>query len=307
MTYHKTPYVFAVLLSSLLFRCHVAESTEADSSAWSKSVQDQIHHREYEISAQTDSKTGTIDYHAPNRIHGFRTRFADDGICVTPRIPDSAPWRWEMTLRSCSDGKNQVSVDSAQLAVLGNRIEYRRGNITEWYVNSAAGLEQGFDIARLSETLTGSELTLQLEIGGTVSPVVSEEGDSVSFKNTDGNTVVAFGKLVSTDANGRNLPSSFAHCGCDLAIRVNTENAVFPITIDPIATSPAGVMDGSQVNELFGFSVNTAGDVNGDGYADVIVGSYGYDGGSGNEGRAFVYPGMSSGISTTAVWSVVGG
>ena len=40
----------------------------------------------------------------------------------------------------------------------------------------------------------------------------------------------------------------------------------------------------------FGYSVGTAGDVNGDGYADVIVGAPDYDSGQTNEGRAFVVP-----------------
>ena len=47
----------------------------------------------------------------------------------------------------------------------------------------------------------------------------------------------------------------------------------------------------------------TAGDVNGDGYADVIVGAHGYDNGQTDEGRAFVYHGSASGLSTTAAWT----
>jgi hypothetical protein len=49
-----------------------------------------------------------------------------------------------------------------------------------------------------------------------------------------------------------------------------------------------------------GWSVAGAGDVNGDGYSDVIVGAHGYDNGQTNEGSAFVYHGSASGISTTA-------
>ena len=39
----------------------------------------------------------------------------------------------------------------------------------------------------------------------------------------------------------------------------------------------------------------TAGDVNGDGYADVIVGAPGYDNGQTDEGRAFVFLGSAAG------------
>jgi hypothetical protein len=43
--------------------------------------------------------------------------------------------------------------------------------------------------------------------------------------------------------------------------------------------------------------------VNGDGYADVIVGAPYYDNGETDEGRAYVYHGSSSGLSATANWT----
>ena len=42
-------------------------------------------------------------------------------------------------------------------------------------------------------------------------------------------------------------------------------------------------------NDALGFSVSTAGDVNGDGFADVIVGAPLNDAGGANAGRAYVY------------------
>ena len=59
----------------------------------------------------------------------------------------------------------------------------------------------------------------------------------------------------------------------------------------------------NQGSAFFGYSVSTAGDVNWDGYSDVIVGAYGYDNGESNEGRAFVYHGSSTGLSTTLDWT----
>ena len=40
---------------------------------------------------------------------------------------------------------------------------------------------------------------------------------------------------------------------------------------------------------VFGRSVSTAGDVNGDGYADVIVGAWANDAGGSDAGRAYIY------------------
>jgi hypothetical protein len=46
-------------------------------------------------------------------------------------------------------------------------------------------------------------------------------------------------------------------------------------------------------------SVSRAGDVNGDGYGDVIIGASAYDNGQTDEGRVYVYHGSASGLSTT--------
>jgi hypothetical protein len=49
--------------------------------------------------------------------------------------------------------------------------------------------------------------------------------------------------------------------------------------------------------------VRTAGDVDNDGYADVIVGAALYDDGETDEGRAFVYAGSASGLAATPDWT----
>ncbi len=70
------------------------------------------------------------------------------------------------------------------------------------------------------------------------------------------------------------------------------------------------VVYGLTESARFGSSVATAGDVNGDGYDDVIVGAPGFDalGDTANDnGKAFVYYGSPTGISTTPDWSVTGG
>ena len=46
-----------------------------------------------------------------------------------------------------------------------------------------------------------------------------------------------------------------------------------------------------------GFSVDGAGDINGDGYADIIVGAGRYDDGEKDEGAAFLFLGSAAGIA----------
>jgi hypothetical protein len=69
-----------------------------------------------------------------------------------------------------------------------------------------------------------------------------------------------------------------------------------------LSTTAAWTGESEQAGALFGFSVATAGDVNGDGFSDVIVGAYHHDNGQTSEGRAFVYHGSAAGLSTTAAW-----
>lgn len=69
-----------------------------------------------------------------------------------------------------------------------------------------------------------------------------------------------------------------------------------------LSTSPAWTFKGISGLEHLGKSVASAGDVNKDGFSDVIVGSYGYSNGQLSEGRALVFLGSASGLSTQPNW-----
>ncbi len=69
-----------------------------------------------------------------------------------------------------------------------------------------------------------------------------------------------------------------------------------------LATTPAWTHDGGQAGAHFGVAVNCAGDVNADGYDDVIVGANRYDAGQTDEGRAYVFLGGASGLANAPVW-----
>ena len=66
-----------------------------------------------------------------------------------------------------------------------------------------------------------------------------------------------------------------------------------------IVSVPLAILESNQEFAYFGYAVNGAGDVNNDGYDDVMVGAWRYDHGQEGEGRVFIYYGAATGISTT--------
>ena len=73
---------------------------------------------------------------------------------------------------------------------------------------------------------------------------------------------------------------------------------------DGTPANAAWTAEGDKAAAYLGTSVGTAGDVNGDGYSEVVVGAPYYDNGQTNEGLATVYHGSAAGLATMAGWTI---
>ena len=307
----------------------------AADGAWIDTVEQRIAAEEYHVTWQGRTVLHGLDaaYHAPNRVQGLRTYFAGTGFRVVPRAagPDTLPaWEWSLSLAGYGEGGRSWRVPEADLAPRDNRIEYRRGALIEWYVNEPRGLKQGFTLSAPPDELARGEaldalavspapgrgradapaaeslVHLDLELSGDLRPSFAADGRSIDFMTASGAQAVHYAELVVTDATGRELESwmeGVAEPVRGVRIVFDARDAVYPVTVDPLATSPAWTAESDQAGSDFGFFVATAGDVNGDGYSDVIVGAQTYDNGETDEGRAFVYLGSPAGPAATAAWT----
>jgi hypothetical protein len=69
------------------------------------------------------------------------------------------------------------------------------------------------------------------------------------------------------------------------------------------STTPGWELMGAGEDESLGWSIASAGDINGDNYDDVIIGAPWASYPQGHEGRAYVFYGSNTGLSTTADWT----
>lgn len=67
---------------------------------------------------------------------------------------------------------------------------------------------------------------------------------------------------------------------------------------------PAWTFKASQLGASFGHAVAAAGDVNGDGRNDVLVGAPRWDNGEVDEGRVFLFLGNNGGLGSNATWTI---
>ncbi|MCG6864964.1 MAG: integrin alpha [Thiogranum sp.] len=256
-------------------------------ASWLAAAQRWITLREYRAS---ENATGL---QAPSRRQAFRTYFEPTGIRVVDRVADGSPQLLALRLQRAGRPDLLVPVTPGVLKSNGARVEIHHGFLVEWYLNSPAGLEQGFTLPQRAAGEGPVVLDLSLE-----GAKASGNGDSVRIATATGRRLV-YGRPKAVDAAGTALPVELAVMSASrIQLRVDDSNAVYPVVIDPLLADAAATrLESDQQGALFGFAVAGAGDVNGDGYDDVIVGAWRYDTGVTDGGAAFIFHGSATGIA----------
>jgi FG-GAP repeat. len=257
---------------------------------WTQRIAADISCGEYHFAAQTDNS-----FSAPNRAQGLRSSFTNRGLHVESRTLGDAAWSFDLSLARFGRERALSPVSLAIPVVDKNRISYTRTTITDWYVNDSKGLEQGFDVTESPRARNFGRLAIEMAFSSPLKVTLETDGRSIQFQDADGQVVLRYGELEVTDAAGSELQAALELGRETLRILVNDESAVYPIRVDPLFTSPAWTASGDQGGAQLGVVVASAGNVDGDSYADVLVGAPFYDSGQPDEGKVFLYLGSASG------------
>lgn len=251
-----------------------------------------------------NSHSDSQEAHFVNRAQNLRSQVDRTGWVLEPRDSTQSKehWSWKFIREGTLARKTEIMATGPKIVI------DHGGGQSEIYENNSKGIEQSFifqtDPNPKSDTLTvrGSfDTTLKIRAAST---------DRIIFSDDQQDRLV-LGNLVAFDAVGKILASAFVikkqpGRSAMLEIRVQDRNAVYPVTVDPLAFSPAATFETDQDGAGLELSVASVGDINADGFSDVVVGAPAFDAGYIDQGRLFLFLGSSTGLAEAPSFSVDG-
>ncbi len=302
-----------------------AKSADPDPT-WVSGVLERIEASEYMPREVKPGNTqGGSVWRLTNRSHAMVASVDANGWSLRPRntkahgdraeVTSAAPkqeadgieWEWRYTLRGMRRGGQSERLGSPNISESGATVHLSYGEeVVEWYRNSKSGVEQGFTLSRRPLPTGKSELILRGEVRTRLRGA-ERNRDTIEFLSSD-RVAFEYSGLKIFDARGISLPGWLRYhptaAGGSLDIHVDDRNAVYPIVIDPIAKSASWAFESNKAEAYFGYAVASAGDINGDGFSDVIIGAPNYNNpdanSSNDEGRIYIFHGTKTGLPNTA-------
>ncbi len=178
------------------------------------------------------------------------------------------------------------------------RVELPRVGMTESWQPVAGGFEQIWEI---ESKPPGSDLLVlnlvfdaathwEVDAGHRGAQILGDTGGSWSYAG-----------LEVWDATGDPIEAWMKATDQGLSLLVRDTNAVYPLTVDPTLSQDDKLMASDAAeDDYFGTTVSGAGDVNNDGFDDVIVGAPETDDNGNRSGSAYVYLGGPGGLDPSS-------
>ncbi len=212
-------------------------------------------------------------YQVENPGQKLNARFGSLGLDV-----QAESTHFGMSVRGYGYGTALTPVHHVRPSAGSNRVEYRRGALTEWYVNGPLGLEQGFTLSRRPGKANGQPLRIAMDLSGDLS--AATEGSGMKLTRNNGVTVLRYAGLTARDANGKELTASLVIEPKKLLLEIDDSAACYPVTIDPTIQNFTLTASNVENGDEFGISVAIDGNT-------VVVGTSVV--GPMQEGAAYVF------------------
>jgi hypothetical protein len=196
-------------------------------------------------------------YTADNPAQRYSVQFGSAGTDVQLGAGQHVSRRLSMRLSGVDAGGDKIGLSSVHLRASGSRMEYDRGDVQEWYANTSEGLEQGFTISHKPVSGKQDRLQVHLAVSGNWQGHLSQDGRWVDFRGSG----LRYGKLQAWDAQGHRLGSHLRLSGQEVALEVDTRQAVYPVRIDPliVGSGPALTDSDAAQYDYFGWGVSLSG------------------------------------------------
>lgn len=274
--------------------CPGAEQSSTIQQAWSGDLRDSAGTLRAEFTATGAIRLvsqGDLEGGAAREMHGAPTLLTR--ACGRGDAAESAPAP-AVPLATPQGGAWSYAAEVA-------RWRRRVDACEEWWTALPEGLQQGWS---LSKPPPGSgPLLVDLAISGTV----GLDGDGLGAWFESNGVRFRWRGLTAFDARGTPLAVAARKGPAGLLIEVADAGAVYPITIDPIVTVASWSPEWNQYLAHLGTTVAAAGDVNADGWDDVLLAAPDFDNGQTDEGKVLLYLGSAAGLSTSSAWGADGG
>ncbi len=246
---------------------------------------------EYRIAYDRDRAA----YRSTNPRQKLWVTYAADGFSSGSCDDRNGGWSLDLRLEGIGRGEEMMTpaltADPSRdprISVAGERMGVQHDGFRIDYTSSMEGVRQDFIVERRP---AGSKaLRVHLRAGGDLRPAVSGEDEAV-FMRGEGEhqeRVAYYRGLKAWDADGRELAAHMEASGNLLALVVDDRDAEYPVTVDPTLSDAKWLPPGS---------INKAGDVNNDGYDDLLVE---------RDSTTFLYYGSATGVDTVPAWTARG-
>ena len=194
----------------------------------------------------------------------------------------------EITLDGGGDGLFDLGVCRGSLAC-GEPAQRATVDGLEWWQRTERGVEQGWVIQE-----GGDSVSKEIQVSGAL--VLPHSANEAMLLNASGAPLIRVHGVAAWDASGRALPAGLRVQGQSMHVHADTRGAVWPVTLDPFYSTPDEEILGGYTSDMdYGARVMPAGDLNGDGYDEMVVSADVY----GDRGYYWLYLGSAAGPSAT--------